>query len=1126
MTILLFACIGRAAAQASWKDYYIGLYYLDDSEKTQNDYSLGECVVKGDAMFDLLQWPSKEKKEGEVFTAHGIPKPDHVGHISLPRNINVLFKVVKDVTLDEDGNLIFHWRYETITYTVTQVSCTGCPEVTSLTVPNTVERLRAVGGAKLKTVNAPSVKYIERETFRYSRALETVTLNDAVEYIGDEAFLFCEKLKKVEGVTSIDSIAEHAFWHCPSLESIGGTVKVRHVGREAFKDCAKLKTAFTGMEHIKESAFSGCASIPSAKVSKAEYIGESAFSGCSSLSNEIFIIAENVGNFAFSRCSSIPSVYIGKRVKKIGKKAFFECGKMEELTFGENNELEIGVAAFMGCDKLTDVTIPGKIIGKEAFSCYGMDTVYNSRLKNVTIDHSVKTIEDYAFYKCWNIESINLGDSVETIGFAAFYQAHYLKGTLTIPPSVKCIEGAAFAESGMTYLKLSPSLDIIKGSTFYGCYFLKKVEIPESVKIIDIGAFAECRKLTQVTMTAVDSIGESAFAQCEELTSIALGDSLRALGHYAFTGCTYIKGHIKFPKTLEYIGAKNFQGCSEITGIDLPDGLKIIGWAAFEGCTGITRLAIPARIEHIGSHAFTNCSNIKDRLVFPATLKRIWYSAFQNCIKLQSIDLSGATSLEAIETGAFSNCKGIKGEVRIPDAVTTIERQAFYCCDSIESLHIGASVKEIGEDSFLTYPWRNLTAITVSSNNPNFDSREDCNALIETKTNTLLKGCLNTVIPETVTAIGRAAFVGVGLYGTFNIPDAVTSIDDYAFFGCRMLDHIKLSEDNNLAVLGKWAFRGCEDLKDVLYLRAIVSIGFGAFQGCSKIPGIYFGSILEEIGAQAFLTCYNLQHVTFWAPAPPNVGNGAFHYELNIPMFIRCGSTAAFEEEMPEQKLFIEEGYYSLRAVSDDIEMGSVFISSPYSCETNEVTVAAIARDGYKFTCWSDGCVLNPYTMTLTDDVSLVAYFEEHSVLKYTVTAESNDSTKGTVTGGGSYLAQTTATLTAEPKEGFKFIKWQDGSTDNPLSFVVTRDTTFTAFFDVADGIGGNFVDGVQIYTANKSIVIGNAEGKGVSIYDSTGQLLINETSITTNKHMLYIGRQGIYFVRVGNGKAQKVLVK
>ena len=144
------------------------------------------------------------------------------------------------------------------------------------------------------------------------------------------------------------------------------------------------------------------------------------------------------------------SVHINNTVKNIGKRLSLNVD-MEELTFGENDELEIGVAAFMGCCGLTDVTIRGKIIGEEAFSTVGFDTLYNSSLKNLTIDHSVKTIKDEAFYKCKSLETLNLGDSVETIGFAAFSEAHNLKGTLTFPPSVNILIRSFFR---MWYEKL------------------------------------------------------------------------------------------------------------------------------------------------------------------------------------------------------------------------------------------------------------------------------------------------------------------------------------------------------------------------------------------------------------------------------------------------------------------------------------------------------------------------------------------------------------------------------------------------------------------------------------------------------------------------------------------------
>ncbi|HHT21956.1 MAG TPA: leucine-rich repeat protein, partial [Bacteroidales bacterium] len=717
--------------------------------------------------------------------------------------------------------------------------------------------------------------------------------------------------------------------------------------------------------------------------------------------------------------------------------------------------------------------------------------------------------------------------SVKIIKWSAFQYWGSLKH-LDLGTSVEYIGSNAFSNCGMEAIQFSPEVKIIDNYAFMQCPNLKKLEIPNKTKIIGDMAFYKCPKLTQVTMTAVDSIGESAFRGCEELTSIALGDSLRILGNYAFHECTKIEGHIKFPKPLEYIGWKNFSGCRKITGIDLPDGLKGIGWEAFRECFGITKLTLPGELVAIGDGAFYNCWNIESKLIFPATLKNIGYRAFHNCEKLQGIDLKHASELESIGFQAFYGCDGLTGELWIPDAVTTIGLEAFWFCSGINSLYIGASLTEVGENAFISFPRGNLTSIIVNKNNPNYDSRKDCNAMIETATNTLYKGCCRTVIPETVTAIGDDAFLGCDIIGEINIPDAVTSIGDDAFYACHDITRINLSANNKLASIGEEAFAHCYRLREIPQLYSIVTIGDQAFEACHSMPGVIFGPNLKEIGRAAFNACGNLQHATFKSATPPTVGERAFIYdpEYSPYMFIPCNKTAAYQAAMPKQEKFIESDTYNVSVVSNDVEMGKVSYKSHDLCESNVVTVTATPEAGFRFLYWTGGISQNPCTFSVKGDIFLVAYFEANPEQEYTIRALSNDSTQGTVTGGGVYLENATATLTAVPKEGYQFIKWQDGNTDNPRSIVVTSDATFTAFFDVADGINQNQTAKVQIYTADKSIIIGNAEGKNVNIYDLTGQLLIKEASIASNNHVIHVRRQGIYFVKVGNGKAQKVLVK
>ncbi len=113
---------------------------------------------------------------------------------------------------------------------------------------------------------------------------------------------------------------------------------------------------------------------------------------------------------------------------------------------------------------------------------------------------------------------------------------------------------------------------------------------------------------------------------------------------------------------------------------------------------------------------------------------------------------------------------------------------AFYCCEALTTIHIPESVTAIGDKAF--YGCIALTAITVDKNNRHYDSRENCNAIIETKRNTLIAGCSKTIIPESVTSIGKGAFRECEALMSIHIPESVTSIGDWAFDVCDALKSI------------------------------------------------------------------------------------------------------------------------------------------------------------------------------------------------------------------------------------------------------------------------------------------------------------------------------------------------
>ena len=161
-------------------------------------------------------------------------------------------------------------------------------------------------------------------------------------------------------------------------------------------------------------------------------------------------------------------------------------------------------------------------------------------------------------------------------------------------------------------------------------------------------------------------------------------------------------------------------------------------------------------------------------------------------------------SVTSIGNYAFSGCSGLTSVI-IPSSVTSIGEDAFLGCSSLTSVIIPNSVTSIGRSAF--QGCSSLTSIVVESGNPVYDSRENCNAIIETSSNELIVGCKNTFIPNSVATIGNSAFESCSSMTSIRIPNSVMSIDSYAFHGCRSLTSINIP--NSVISIGEYTFSSC-----------------------------------------------------------------------------------------------------------------------------------------------------------------------------------------------------------------------------------------------------------------------------------------------------------------------------
>lgn len=383
------------------------------------------------------------------------------------------------------------------------------------------------------------------------------------------------------------------------------------------------------------------------------------------------------------------------------------------------------------------------------------------------------------------------------------------------------------------------------------------INVPNNFYFID--SDNKFNKLDHIVIPeSVTAIGQFQFYKAKDIRYVEIPTTVTKINDYAF-GCNieklYYKGTLEDWCNIDFIStsANPSYRANEIymldenneyykvTTLNIPNSIQVIKQHQFVNFVGVTKITIPETVVEIGNLAFGSCSN------------------------LEEVIIEENSKLTTIKEDAFLYCDKIKTIV-LPSSLKTIEKNAFGKIEGIENVYFNGTIDDFCKIEFAD---SNANPLRVAEK---FYVKDENNQYYQVT---------DLIIPNTVTSIGDYQFFGCSFLTEVFIPDSVTSIGAYAFSECKNLESIEIS--NSVTSIASFAFKYCSKLKEVIFEEniKITSIEEETFYRCKELESIVIPDGVTKIGTSAFEYCENMKSITLPSTLV-ECSQMAFHYCYRI----------------------------------------------------------------------------------------------------------------------------------------------------------------------------------------------------------------------------------------------------
>ena len=972
----------------------------------------------------------------------------------------------------------------------------GCINLSSVnTVAHYIGDLAFSNCDSLSSLSITNARVIGTQTFSDCDKLSQVILGDSLQIIGNRAFYSCDSLTSISSINA-KTIGQSAFANCNRLTQAILGDSVQNIGNSAFYNCDNILSINTNARYIGNSAFANCDRLVSVTLGDSvQTLGSGAFNGCFRLNNaSLGEGITSIGDSAFGGCIRLTNPELPNSLATIGERAFDGCGDINgKLTFPASIT-HIGDYAYNGVGNITEIEMKGSTPPTiHAHTFAAVDSL-------VTVSVPCDAILNYYITDYWeNFPNIvgappyrlTISSNNEVMGTATVTQQttcsnhtatiyavaqtgyHFLQwndGITANPRNIPMTQDSAFTaifvvnNSYITVHANDSTMGSVSGTGLYGYnapvtltataysgyHFLRwsdgNTQNPRYLAAVRDSSFTAIFVSNVSTITVANAnpdmgnVSGSGVYYYQNLVSIT------ATANYGYHFVQWNDGNTQNPRTIIVSQDSAFTAFFALNTYSIVATSNSTTMGSVSGGGQYTYLhemsmtATPA----YGYHFVQWNDGVTDN---PRTITVTRDSAFTAQFAANSYTLTvapnDATMGSAYGAGSYN--------YNTTATLTAVANYGYHFTQWSDAVTDNPrTVTVLNNATYIAQFEINSYTITVQSSNPAIGTTSG-------------SGSYNYLTPVNITALPNAGYHFTQWSdGNTTNPRLISVTANATYTAQFAINSYAVGVTSNNSTMGSVSGSGTYNHNSTATLTATPYYGYHFVQwqdGNTQNPRTVTVTDSAQYTAQFDYNSYLVTALSSNFTLGTATGGGSYNYLSQVALAAVPAPHYHFTmwndsiEDNPRTITVTRDTTLTAHFAIDRHTIGVNTANATQGTTSGSDTVdyntavwiSATPNYGYHFSQWNDGNSSNPRRVVVSQDTVFTASFAPN---QYTATCMANDNSRGSVTSaGGSYNYLTSITFTAVPGANYHFLRWSNGSTDNPITFTLTQDTTLTAIF-------------------------------------------------------------------------------